>query len=155
MSKCNIQIMYVFLFIMFQPKSGYTIRNVLKLRFNYQAKEFKRNYWTSQNLLTNMLGCNKYHCIILLKYELLMGCWYFVQQYILMALCKTAVAPLQMHWRYCRLALSHRYLDAVEGNHPQYLFLTMSLSKLPSWWPAVICQMEAMFTTGHSYNWNI
>ena len=27
---------------------------------------------------------------------------------ILMALCKTAVSPVQMHWRYCSVALNHR-----------------------------------------------
>ena len=29
---------------------------------------------------------------------------------ILMALCKTAVTPLLLHWSYCSLALSHRYM---------------------------------------------
>ena len=29
--------------------------------------------------------------------------------YISMALCKTAVTPLLMHWSYCSLALSHRF----------------------------------------------
>ena len=33
----------------------------------------------------------------------------FILENILMALCKTAVSPLLMHWRYCSLALTHQY----------------------------------------------
>ena len=154
MSICDIQIMYVFLFIMFQPKSGYIIGNVINIRFNYRATEFK-NYLTSQKLLTNMIGCNKYHCIILFKYELLMGLLVlgitiYIDGFVQDCSSSTANAPgiLQTCTKPSVFTCSWR-------KPPSMFFLTMSLSKLPSWWPAVICQMEAMSTTGHSYKWNI
>ena len=31
-----------------------------------------------------------------------------------MAKCKTAVSPLLMHWRYCSLALNHRYIQHID-----------------------------------------
>ena len=33
-----------------------------------------------------------------------------------MAQCKTAVSLLQTHWRYCRAAVSHRYIDGCHRN---------------------------------------
>ena len=37
--------------------------------------------------------------------------WHFIS----MAQCKTAVSPLLTYWRYCSLALSHRYVIDNEG----------------------------------------
>ena len=69
---------------------------------------------------------------------------------ISMALCKTAISPLLTHWRYCSLALSHRYKPSSdppqftnswqpEGNQPlhpygQDVFTPDSLLRHYNWY---------------------
>ena len=46
--------------------------------------------------------------------------------YISMVLCKTAISPLLTHWRYCSLALSHRYwISAGCSNLPSRMTITL------------------------------
>ena len=47
----------------------------------------------------------------------------FLLEKISMALCKNAVSPLLMHWRYCSLALTHRYhpITALQLEQGQFL----------------------------------
>ena len=44
------------------------------------------------------------HEVVLPRYKMKMGI-----HIILMALCKTAVTPLLVHWNYCSFALSHHF----------------------------------------------
>ena len=44
-----------------------------------------------------------------------------------MAQCKTAVSLLQTHWRYCRAALNHRYIDGCHRNVATSSLTNMSL----------------------------
>ena len=66
---------------------------------------------------------------------------HFCAYYMSMALCKTAVSPLIMHWRYCSLTPSHQY-----GVLPQKLHFAFC-SECDLWCAGI----TFMFISGSKY----